>query len=118
MILVTGGTGLVGSHLLLHLLEKGENVRAIYRNKKNIEKVKSLFDYYSKSELFSKIDWVEADILDIPSLEIAFNKIDFVYHCAAIISFNPNDSSLFSSSFFSFPSSFYLFLFMNISNTL
>jgi len=91
MILVTGGTGLVGSHLLLHLLEKGESVRAIYRNKKSIEKAKSLFGYYSKSNLFEKIDWIEADILDIPSLEIAFNNIEFVYHCAAIISFNPND---------------------------
>ena len=91
MILVTGATGLVGSHLLLHLLENGESVRAVYRNKKNIAKVKSLFDYYSKAELFPKIDWIEADILDIPSLEIAFNTIDFVYHCAAVISFNPND---------------------------
>jgi len=94
MILVTGGTGLVGSHLLLHLLEKGENVRAIYRNKKNILKVKSLFDYYSKSDLFDKIDWMEADILDIPSLEIAFKNIDFVYHCAAIISFIPKEEAL------------------------
>jgi glycosyltransferase len=39
MILVTGATGLVGAHLVLHLLENGEeNVRALYRNPKNIEK--------------------------------------------------------------------------------
>ena len=93
MILVTGGTGLVGSHLLLHLLEKGENVRAIYRNKKNIVKVKSLFDYYDKVDLVDKIDWIEADILDIPSLEIAFENIDYVYHCAGFISFDPNDEN-------------------------
>lgn len=94
MILVTGGTGLVGSHLLLHLQENGESVCAIYRNKKNILKVKSLFDYYTKSDLFDKIDWIEADILDITALEIAFKNIDFVYHCAAIISFNPKDEEL------------------------
>ncbi len=93
MILVTGGTGLVGSHLLLHLLEKGENVRAIYRNKKNIVKVKSLFDYYDKVDLVDKIDWIEADILDIPSLEIAFENVDYVYHCAGFISFDPNDEN-------------------------
>ena len=93
MILVTGGTGLVGSHLLLHLLEKGENVRAIYRNKKNIVKVKSLFDYYDKVDLVDKIDWIEADILDIPSLEIAFENVNYVYHCAGFISFDPNDEN-------------------------
>jgi len=41
MILVTGGTGLVGAHLLVHLTENGEsNLRAIYRNPKQIEKQK------------------------------------------------------------------------------
>lgn len=92
MILVTGGTGLVGAHLLLHLLENGEEkVRSIYRNQKKISKTKSLFEYYNKSSLFSKIEWIEADILDIPSLEIAFQNTEYVYHCAAYISFNPDD---------------------------
>jgi nucleoside-diphosphate-sugar epimerase len=91
MVLVTGGTGLVGSHLLLHLIENGENVRAIYRSQNNIEKTKSVFELYKKTELFEKIEWLEADILDIPSLEIAFNGIEYVYHCAALISFDPKD---------------------------
>ncbi|MFH6988755.1 NAD-dependent epimerase/dehydratase family protein [Flavobacterium collinsii] len=91
MVLVTGGTGLVGAHLLLHLIENGENVRAIYRNLNNIEKTKSVFELYKKGELFEKIEWVEADILDVPSLEIAFTNIDYVYHCAALISFDPKD---------------------------
>jgi dihydroflavonol-4-reductase len=91
MVLVTGGTGLVGAHLLLHLIENGENVRAIYRNLNHIEKTKSVFELYKKGELFEKIEWVEADILDVPSLEIAFTNIDYVYHCAALISFDPKD---------------------------
>jgi nucleoside-diphosphate-sugar epimerase len=41
--------------------------------------------------LFEKIEWLEGDILDIPSLEIAFQNIEFVYHCAALISFDPKD---------------------------
>ena len=48
MILVTGGTGLVGAHLLIHLIESGDSVRAIYRNKSAIEKTKSLFSLYNK----------------------------------------------------------------------
>ena len=94
MILVTGGTGLVGAHLLLHLAESETTVRAIYRVPKSIEKTKSLFKLYQKEYLFSKIDWVQADIIDVPTLEIAFKNVDFVYHCAGLISYDPNDEDL------------------------
>lgn len=93
MVLVTGGTGLVGSYLLLHLLENEMNVKAIFRNKKNIEKTKALFKILEKEFLFDKINWIESDILDVPSLEIAFENIDYVYHCAALISFDPSDEN-------------------------
>lgn len=91
MILVTGGTGLVGAHLLLKLSEDDSKIRAIYRNQEHIEKTKLLFDQNSKTHLFSKIEWIKADILDISSLENAFQNVEFVYHCAAKISFNPNE---------------------------
>lgn len=93
MILVTGATGLVGAHLVLHLSQNENAIRAIYRNPKNIEKTKALFQLYDKSHLFDTIEWIQADILDIPSLEIAFQNIDYVYHCAACISFNPKDEN-------------------------
>ena len=94
MVLVTGGTGLVGAHLLLLLATTGESVRAIYRKKECVEKTKSLFSLMDKEPLFAKIEWTEGNILDIPSLEIAFQNIDIVYHCAAVISFDPNDENL------------------------
>jgi dihydroflavonol-4-reductase len=94
MVLVTGGTGLVGAHLLLHLVENGDAVRAIYRNAATIEKTKSLFSLYNKELLFEKVDWIQADIIDIPSLEIAFENVEYVYHCAALISFNQKDEEL------------------------
>lgn len=94
MVLVTGGTGLVGAHLLLHLIENGESVRAIYRNLDAIQKSKDLFSLYKKEALFEKIDWIQADIIDVPSLEIAFENIEYVYHCAALISFNPKDEDV------------------------
>jgi nucleoside-diphosphate-sugar epimerase len=98
MILVTGGTGLVGAHLLLHLIDSrsigSEKVRAIYRNQDSIKKTQNLFDLYKKSNLFETIDWILADITDIPSLEKAFQNIDIVYHCAALISFDPKDEGL------------------------
>ena len=95
MILVTGGTGLVGAHLLLHLIESrsigSEKVRAIYRSLASMEKTKSLFATYKKESLFEQIEWIPADITEVPSLEIAFQNIDTVYHCAALISFDPKD---------------------------
>jgi dihydroflavonol-4-reductase len=91
MILITGATGLLGSHLALHLAEKGVAVSAIYRSESAIVKTKALFSMYGKVGLFSKINWILADITDIPSLEVAFENIEYVYHCAAKISFDPHD---------------------------
>lgn len=93
MILVTGGTGLVGAHLLLNLAENETAVRAIYRNPDGIGKTKSLFKLYQKEHLFPKIEWLQADIIDVPSLENAFKNIDYVYHCAGFISYDPNDEN-------------------------
>ena len=56
-----------------------------------IEKTKSLFQLHQKEHLFLNIDWVQADIIDVPSLEIAFENVDYVYHCAALISYDPKD---------------------------
>jgi len=91
MILVTGGTGLTGTHLLLQLLENGENVRSIYRSPDALHKSRSVFAVYGKADWFDKVDWVLGDICNIPTLERAFVSVDYVYHCAALISFDPAD---------------------------
>lgn len=94
MILVTGATGLVGSHLLVKLLHEVKEVKALYRNDEKIEAVKNVFKYKNAIHLFEKIIWVKGDIIDIPSLNNAFENITHVYHCAALISFDPNDEEL------------------------
>lgn len=92
MILVTGGTGLVGSHLLYHLSLQNEHIRAIYRTKLSLEKVKKVFSTYTDdATFFDKIEWFQADITDVPSMIPAFFGVKHVYHCAAFISFNPKD---------------------------
>lgn len=95
MILVTGGTGLVGSHLILELLKAGNSVRAIHRKNSNLLAVKKIFSYYISSEesefLFNSIQWMEADLNDVYSLSAAFENITTVYHSAALISFDPAD---------------------------
>lgn len=93
MILVTGGTGLIGSHLLYELVKKGNPVRALFRDEAKKINVKNLFDFYSsgKPHHYDSIEWVKGDILDIVSLEDAFADIDIVYHCAAKVSYRRKD---------------------------
>ena len=93
MILVTGGTGLVGSHLLYKLTTENEKIRAIYRSEKKIEKVKEVFSFYTSEvkKYFSKIEWIKADITNVPEMIPLFKGIEYVYHCAALVSFNPKD---------------------------
>ena len=93
MILVTGGTGLVGCHLLHLLIKNDKKVSAIHRKNSNLEKVKKVFSTYSDNseELFEKINWIEGDINDLESLSFAFKNIHEVYHCAAFISFDKKD---------------------------
>ncbi len=93
MIFVTGGTGLVGSHLLYDLLSAGKSVRVLKRPTSNLKGVKKVFAYYTDKadELFDQIEWVEGDILDYHSLEELLVGATEVFHCAAIVSFHPND---------------------------
>jgi len=93
MILVTGGTGLVGSHLLLELLRKGERIRAIKRSTSNTENVIRTFSYYidDPREFFSRIEWVDANMMDYQAISGAMQGVDYVYHCAALVSLNPSD---------------------------
>lgn len=95
MILVTGGTGMLGSHLLLELCSKGCKVRAIKRKTSKVENVIKCFSFYrdkkTSAKLFGQIEWVDTDILDFEELEIAMQDIDIIYHAAAFVSFNPSD---------------------------
>jgi dihydroflavonol-4-reductase len=96
MILVTGGTGLLGSHLLLSLVREHKEVMAIKRPSSDLEEVRHVFSYYSGSEdelteLFGRIRWVDVDLLNQVDMEQAFEGVDQVYHCAATVSFQPRD---------------------------
>ncbi len=95
MILVTGGTGLVGAHLLYQLTQKEVKVRALRRTTSSISQTEKIFSFYTSQpeKYYSKIEWVEGDILDIDSLLQAMNGIEKVYHTAAMVSFNPKDKA-------------------------
>ncbi len=77
MILITGASGLLGSHLLKNLVKDGQPVKALYRSE------------VPAIEGADKVEWIQGDILDIASLEEAMKGVQHVYHCAAVVTFNP-----------------------------
>ncbi|RTL60254.1 MAG: NAD-dependent epimerase/dehydratase family protein [Sphingobacteriales bacterium] len=91
MILVTGGTGLVGSHLLFQLARRKVPVIAIKRNTADECLVKNVF--YHQPQLYKYIQWKDADILDISSLQTVLRGAHYVYHCAGKVSYVPGDAA-------------------------
>lgn len=89
MILVTGGTGLIGSHLLFELVLQERKVKALKRKTSNTGLTQKIFEGYSPEgkQLFEKIEWVEGQTEDFDSIRAALSGVSEVYHCAAIVSF-------------------------------
>jgi nucleoside-diphosphate-sugar epimerase len=76
MVLITGATGLLGSHLLKQLANTNQPVKALYRT-------------VIPQNFPVNVEWVKGDILDIVALEEAMKNVQQVYHCAGAVSFNP-----------------------------
>jgi nucleoside-diphosphate-sugar epimerase len=94
MILVTGGTGLLGSHLLFELAREQVRVKALRRTSSSLEEVRRVFFRQGEdgAERFSRIDWVEADLSSYDDVLEMMQGIRKVYHCAAEVSFRGADA--------------------------
>ncbi|MEO7923723.1 MAG: NAD-dependent epimerase/dehydratase family protein [Chitinophagaceae bacterium] len=83
MVLVTGGSGFLGSYIIKLLVEKGHAVRAIRRSK--------TLPSWIPQTILDKVEWVEGDVLDVISLEDAMEGVDSIIHSAAVVSFVKKD---------------------------
>jgi len=93
MNFVTGATGLIGSHLVLRLVEEGLPVTALFRNEKGQSEVFELFQFYGKENLYSQIQWVKGDVEDADDMFDLTEGMRTVFHCAAIVSYHKKDAS-------------------------
>lgn len=94
MVLVTGSTGLLGSHVVVNLLANGYAVRAMYRSESRKTRVLNLMKMLHPNEadsLLENLSWVKGNVCDIVDVDDALNQIDTVVHCAALVSFSPSD---------------------------
>lgn len=95
MIFVTGGTGLVGTKLIFDLVSQGDTVTALRRPNTSKNKFAYFLSFYTNNVklIEEKVIWVEGDLMNIESLIQILVEGSKVYHCAAMVSFNPNKSN-------------------------
>jgi nucleoside-diphosphate-sugar epimerase len=93
MIFLTGGTGMLGAHLLVDITKSGVKVRALKRKNSDMQLVRKIFSWYSDEaeQLFQQIEWIEGDLLDRASLREGMESTGLVIHAAARLSFDQRD---------------------------
>lgn len=93
MIVVTGGTGLVGGYLLLKLAEEEGPVRVLLRPGTKPEKVLEVWKHYlpDPASLLPRFEWVHTDPLNRAALYEALQGAEYIYHCAGKVSFDRRD---------------------------
>jgi len=95
LVFLTGSTGLIGGHSLVHLIKSNYKVRALIRNTSSFAQLRLICDFYGVTfeKLNGSIEWVKGDTLDFVGLNEHMKDIEEVFHCAAMVSFNQKNSS-------------------------
>ena len=106
MIFITGCTGLVGSHLVAELVKRQQStvngqqstvngqqltVKLLCRKNSDLSLLNRVLSRYGINGIPADVEFVYGDVLDYDIIESAMKDVDEVYHCAAVVSFDPSD---------------------------
>lgn len=95
MLVVTGANGFLGAHVVMSLLQKGAEVKALRRSNSDMSEYHDIARARLKDlSLLEKVQWIEADITDILSLDAAFEGVSHVFHCAAVVAFKGKNTTM------------------------
>lgn len=91
---ITGSTGLLGAKLVFDLYEKHYQVYALKRKNTPVDKMVNSLKFYTNTpqKIIDSINWVNGDILDSDILSQHITADMDIYHCAAMVSFNPKNT--------------------------
>jgi nucleoside-diphosphate-sugar epimerase len=95
MVLITGGTGILGMRMVYDLLLRGEEVRIFSRkgaDKAMFIKVLTFYHDGNIDSIIDKLSWAEGDIMDMNSIHEAVIDCQQVIHAAATVSFHPSEA--------------------------
>src|SRR5689334_14406769 len=82
-VLVTGGTGFIGSHLIIQLLAAGHTVRTTVRNLKREADVREMLKVGGAPDPGGRLSFVQADLLKDDGWKDAVAGCEFVHHVAS-----------------------------------
>lgn len=90
-IAVTGGTGLIGSHLVAELLKRGCRVKLLVRDMRRIGQLRETLSRMGAESYYGRIEFCETELNNPHTLTSALTDIEVVFHCAALVTLDPEE---------------------------
>ena len=90
-IAVTGGTGLIGSHLVAELLKRGCRVKLLMRDMRRIGQLRETLSRMGAESYYGRIEFCETELNNPHTLTSALTDIEVVFHCAALVTLDPEE---------------------------
>lgn len=90
-VAVTGGTGLIGSHLVAELLKRGCRVKLLVRDMRRIGQLRETLSRMGAESYYGRIEFCETELNNPHTLASVLAGVEVVFHCAALVTLDPEE---------------------------